>query len=233
MKVSIITICLNIHKTIERTLKSIAIQDYKNIEWIVVDGGSTDGTLNVINKYKHKIRYLISGKDNGLYDAMNKGIEKATGDIIILLNGGDEFTRGKIISDVVKKIQNVGLDNYDVFFGDNVSSNLRLKINRIIKHNAIGNFEVTKESMAKGWVPHNATVYTQKAFEKNGLFNTKNKIVSDWEWCVKAVFNDIKFCHIDLLIGVIYSGGISTTNKTQVKQEKEVVLSKYYEVVNA
>ena len=91
MKISIITVCLNSDKTIEKTINSVVSQDYDNIEYIIIDGGSNDNTLNIINKYKNHIKTIVSEKDNGIYDGINKGIKKASGEIISLIHANDIF----------------------------------------------------------------------------------------------------------------------------------------------
>ena len=91
MKVSIITVCYNSAKTIEHTIKSVAGQDYGNIEYIIIDGGSTDGTLDIIDRYKDKISVLVSEPDEGIYDAMNKGISIASGELIGMINSDDWY----------------------------------------------------------------------------------------------------------------------------------------------
>ena len=98
MKVSIITVCYNSAKTIKRTIKSVAEQDYEEIEYIIIDGGSTDGTLDIIDRYKDKISVLVSEPDEGIYDAMNKGIARATGDIIGFMNSDDWYADGAIVA---------------------------------------------------------------------------------------------------------------------------------------
>ncbi len=98
LKVSIITVCFNCENTIEKTLNSVLNQNYKNIEYIIIDGSSTDNTTKIINKYKDKIKVMISEKDNGIYNAINKGIKLATGDIISLIHVNDIFTNYGVVS---------------------------------------------------------------------------------------------------------------------------------------
>lgn len=100
MKITVVTIAFNCVKDIEITLKSVVSQTYKNIEYIVIDGASSDGTLDIINKYSDKISYIVSEPDNGIYDAMNKGLKLATGDWIIFMNAGDSFADNDVISDI-------------------------------------------------------------------------------------------------------------------------------------
>ena len=105
MKISIVTVTLNSEKTLERTIKSVLGQNYSDVEYIIIDGGSTDGTLNIIEKYKDKISKVISEKDNGLYDAMNKGIKLSTGDIVGILNSDDFFYNEEVLSIVANSFE--------------------------------------------------------------------------------------------------------------------------------
>src|SRR3989338_780018 len=102
MKVTIITVCKNAQDTIEETIKSVASQDYKDIEYLIIDGKSTDETLKIINKYKNKIDNIISEPDKGIYYAMNKGIKRSTGDLVYFLNSGDLFFDKNTVLNVVK-----------------------------------------------------------------------------------------------------------------------------------
>ena len=120
MKVSIITVSLNSEKTIEKTINSVISQDHKNIEYIIIDGGSKDNTLEIVNKYKSSITKIISEKDKGIYDGINKGIQIATGDIISLIHSNDIF----VDTNVISKIVNIFKSNTDF---DIILANLALK----------------------------------------------------------------------------------------------------------
>lgn len=115
--ITVITVCYNSATKIEETIQSIINQSYSNIEYIIIDGGSSDGTVEIIKKYSSKISYWISEKDNGIYDAMNKGIQKATGEWINFMNCGDYFYD----SDVLKNIFSNNYDNVDVIYGNSIS----------------------------------------------------------------------------------------------------------------
>ena len=113
MKISVITICLNEKNNIERTIKSVIGQTYNDFEYVIIDGGSTDGTLEIIDNYKDHIDKLISEKDKGIFDAQNKGVLNANGDYVIFLNSGDHFVNDTILEKVINK----GLES-DVVYGD-------------------------------------------------------------------------------------------------------------------
>jgi glycosyltransferase involved in cell wall biosynthesis len=113
--ISIITVCYNSVKTIEETIQSVLAQDYPAIEYIIVDGGSKDGTLDVIYQYKHKISQIISEPDNGIYDAMNKGIHLAKGNVVGLLNADDIYANNKVISAIMQVMSD---PNSEACYGD-------------------------------------------------------------------------------------------------------------------
>ena len=119
MKVSIVTVVRNAVDKIESTIKSVVTQDYDNVEYIVIDGASTDGTLEIINRYRDNITIVISEADSGIYDALNKGVKMATGDWIGLMNAGDTFFSGNVLSKVFGN--NQSLCNVDVVYGDAIA----------------------------------------------------------------------------------------------------------------
>ena len=116
MKVSVITVCYNAIRGIEKTIQSVISQSHDDIEYIVIDGGSTDGTIDVIQKYRDKIAYFVSEPDGGIYDAMNKGIKAATGEWINFLNAGDVFAS----KDAIMISMSIDTDGIDVIYGDSI-----------------------------------------------------------------------------------------------------------------
>ena len=175
MKISIITVCYNSATTIETTIQSVASQTYKNIEYIVVDGSSKDGTLNIIKKHKNKITKWISEPDKGLYDAMNKGIQMATGEVIGLINSDDLFCDNF----AVEKVMNIF--NYDHKL-DSVYADLyyvsQTDTNKIVRRWVTGNQKLFKN----GWHPAHPTFYIKKGiYDKCGYFNLDFKLAADFE----------------------------------------------------
>ncbi|GGP06534.1 glycosyl transferase [Cloacibacterium rupense] len=175
MKISIITVCYNSGKTIEDTFKSVQSQSYKDIEYIVIDGGSKDNTLQLINQYKEIIDYTVSEKDKGLYDAMNKGIEKATGDVIGFLNSDDLFCDDK----AVEKVMNIFNENPKL---DSVYADLYY----VDQNNAdkiVRKWITSKQKKFKyGWHPAHPTFYIKKeVYNQFGGFDLKFKLASDFE----------------------------------------------------
>tara|TARA_R110000822_G_scaffold89201_3_gene206286 strand:+ start:24 stop:773 length:750 start_codon:yes stop_codon:yes gene_type:complete len=175
MKISIITVSYNSGKTIETTFMSVLQQTYKNIEYIVIDGGSTDNTLKIIEKYSEIITVLVSEQDNGLYDAMNKGISLATGDVIGLINSDDLFCDPDALNKVAKVFKkNINLDSVyaDLFY---VSQQ---DINKISRRWISG----IQRKFKYGWHPAHPTFYIKKTiYDRFGLFDLSFKLAADFE----------------------------------------------------
>lgn len=175
MKISIITVSYNSDKTIETTFKSLSEQSYDDIEYIVIDGGSTDDTLNIVKKYRDIINIMVSESDKGLYDAMNKGIKLATGDVIGLINSDDLFYDHNALEKVVevfkknKKLDSVYADLYYVS---------QHNINKIIRRWVTGN----QRQFKYGWHPAHPTFYIKKSvYDKFGLFDLSFNLAADFE----------------------------------------------------
>lgn len=220
--ISIITVCYNIKDEIERTCKSIITQTSDNYEWIVVDGGSTDGTVDILNKYKDKMSIFISEKDNGIYHAMNKGIKKAIGEWCIFMNGGDCFAS----NDIIEKFEKLdGIYEYaDVIYGQTniIDSN---KKNYVKKYP----YPLTKSYFYDGnTINHQASFIKKELFEKYGLYNENYRIVSDWEKWIIFIINDCKFIRWDTIIVDFYNGGISTKQISLGKLENSKINPKYF-----
>lgn len=176
MKVSIITVVFNNKDFIESAIKSVLSQTYSSIEYIVVDGGSTDGTIEIINKYRDKIAKFISEPDKGIYDAMNKGIKMAAGEIIGTLNSDDVYADSRVIETAVKSMEE---KRVGVCWGDLVYVS-RNDISRIIRHWKSSEYEEGK--FKNGWMPPHPTFFVRKEiYGKFGAFNLNFKIAADYE----------------------------------------------------
>lgn len=183
MKVSIITVVLNNRRYISECIESVLNQTYGDIEYIVVDGASTDGTLEVIYKYKDRIAKIISEPDKGIYDAMNKGIAMATGDIVGILNSDDIYADEYVIEDVVKTISENGVDSC---YGDLVYVD-KEDTSKVIRYWKSGNFY--KERFKKGWVPPHPTFFVRReCYEKYGNFNTKFRVSADYDLMLRFLW---------------------------------------------
>lgn len=218
--VSIITVNHNEASGLERTIKSVIAQTYHEIEYIIIDGGSTDESVDIIKKYSDHITYWISEADKGIYHAMNKGIMKVTHDYVLFLNSGDEFYSDKSLQ------QLAGVANgEDFIYGDLV---LRENDKEWISHYpSIFTFSYFLTSS----LPHPSTLIKHSLFDKIGLYNEQLKIVSDWEFFTKAICKyNATYKHVGKLISVFYVGGISSNaeNKKLWEQEIQFVLQKEF-----
>ena len=203
MKVSIITATFNSRTYIENCIKSIKDQTYKTIEHIIIDGGSSDGTLDIIERYKEEISYWLSESDNGIYDAMNKGIKAATGDIIGILNSDDVYADEFVIENVVKCLSG---NNVSTCYGDlvYVDQNDTSKIVRIWK-----SCDFSKERFKKGWMPPHPTFFVRKyIYEKYGMFNLNFPMAADYELMLRFLYKyNVSTTYIPKVLVKMRTGG--------------------------
>ena len=206
IKFSVITVVKNRVSTIDKSIESILIQDYKNFEIIVIDGKSTDGTMKKLQSYKKNIKVLISENDDGVYHAMNKGLNYVTGDVVCFLNSDDFYANSKVFSSVANAFQN---EKYDIVYGDIVyiTQNKPSKIVRYWK-NAL----VSKKSFLIGHhPPHPAFFAKKKFYDKYSNFKT-NLIAADFD-LMMTIFNKSKCSHyLKKICVVMRLGGISNKN---------------------
>ena len=215
---SIITVCYNSEKTIEATLLSVLNQTYKNFEYIIVDGKSSDATLSIINKYKNKIDKIISEKDQGIYDALNKGIAISKNDIIGFLHSGDVFTDDKILAEYNKNFNS----EIDILF-----SNLKIinyKNNKIIRNWKSSKYR--KNCFFDGWTPPHPTFYAKRnCYIEFGSFNIQYKISSDIDLMFRflEIYN-LKSKYLDKYSVLMESGGLSNKNFiNKIKLNLEII----------
>ena len=221
MKVSVITVALNAAETIEATIKSVLSQDYKDIEYIVVDGGSTDGTLDIINKYKNKIAKVISEPDNGIYDAMNKGLKSSTGGILATLNSDDVYADQTTVSRMAEFIQNNGLD---AAYGDLIYVDRR-DTRHVKRFWQPGRYK--RGAFCHGWVIPHPTFFCRKGiFERFGYFNDKLQIAADFELMLRLIEKHrIKIDYLPKVIVKMGTGGKATILRGMIQGNKEIIKS--------
>ena len=205
LKFSIITVCYNSSKTIIDTIKSVNNQTYKNIEHIFIDGLSSDNTLEIIKRNSKRDNLIISEKDNGLYDAINKGIKNASGDVVGILHSDDLFPSTDIILDLATIFQE---ENLDVIYGDLQYVNKK-NSNKIVRFWKSCKF--SPKLLRKGWMPPHPTLFLKtNIYEKHGFFDLTYKISADYDFMLR-VFKDseIKFGYLPKVITKMRTGGAS------------------------
>lgn len=216
-KISIITVSYNAEKTIEKTICSVLGQKYSNIEYIIIDGASNDDTLNIIKKYANQIAFWSSEPDNGIYDAMNKGLEKATGDIIAFLNSDDWYPMDAV-ENVVKAFER----DVDIVYGDTI----KVRENGCEVYSSAENSPI--EDLHYHMVMCHQAVFARKAlFVKYGNFNLNYRIASDYEWLLKCFVNKARFIYIPKGVCYFRDGGVSSTQILPCVKEQRQIALKY------
>jgi len=207
-KVSIVTVVFNGQSTIRKTVESVFSQHYGNIEYILIDGGSKDWTLDILENYKDRISYFVSEEDDGIYDAMNKGIRAATGDVIGILNSDDFYPNKNIISDVVDVFN---ADNCDSLYGDLVYVKLS-NAEKVVRYWKTGIFSILK--LKRGWMLPHPTFFVKKSiYEKYGLYNTQLKSAADYEMILRLLHKHaITVSYLPNILVKMRIGGISNAN---------------------
>lgn len=215
-KLSIITINYNNIEGLKRTVESVIYQTWYEFEYIIIDGGSTDGSVEYLQTQNEKIDYWISEPDKGVYNAMNKGITKAKGEYLLFLNSGDHF-----FSNNVLKENNDKIEKYDLIY-------CNLKVLGEKKPRVFSCPEQLKFSfMFLASLPHPATFIKASLFEEYGLYDENYNIVSDWKFFMLALFkHDCTYTKINQIISTFYADGISTdiANKELQTMERKKVL---------
>lgn len=215
-RISIITVVKNASGTIEKTLKSVIEQKSDKVEYIVIDGLSTDGTFEIIKTYSKKIDIIISEKDEGLYDAMNKGIRMASGNIIGLLNAGDVYTKG-----LLKKVINLAqAQHYNSIIHGNmlIIDPLKGDIRKILEYS--GNiYNLTKNCC----IAHPTAFVPKWVYNKIGTYDIKFKLVADYDFFVRAILKSkIKEFHVNEIFVEFEEGGLSNNTLKCILENHKV-----------
>ncbi len=209
MKISIITITYNSENTVEDTIRSVVDQDFPDIEYIIVDGKSTDKTVDIINRYAAHVDKFVSEKDKGLYDALNKGIALATGEVVGMLHSDDVYADKNVISRVA---QTFAIDpGTDAVYADLVFVD-RSDTSKVLRTWKAGEYE--KDAFVKGWMPPHPTFFLKRsAYEKYGGFNLDLKLSADYELMLRMIHkHSLRIKYLPETIVMMRMGGISNTS---------------------
>ena len=217
MKVSLITTCYNRAATIKGSIESVLGQDYPDIEYIVVDGASSDGTLDVVNQYKDKITTIISEPDNGMYEAINKGLRAATGDIIGLVHSDDWLFSPSVISHVVECFNNTGAD---FLYGDGIFVKPDDN-NSVVRKWLGGAYRLWK--VKHGWLPLHTTCYIKRdVLMRKGFYNETYKIAADSDFLLRLLLpGDLNVVYLQENIIKMRMGGLSTNSEKRRQMWRE------------
>ena len=205
MKISVVTVCFNVARTIEATLASVAEQTHPHIEHLIVDGGSSDGTLDIVRGWRGHAPTIVSEPDDGIYDAMNKGLRLFTGDAIGFLNADDRFASDSVVSRIAEAIASA--DGLRFAYGDLV---LQRADGSPVRHWRSGPFDV--ERLSRGWLPPHPTFYVARTLaQRIGAFDTRYRIAADIDWMLRALLlPGIEACHVPEVLVAMSTGGAST-----------------------
>lgn len=218
-KLSVITIVYNNVAAIERTMLSVLNQTYKNIEYILIDGASTDGTIDVINKYKDKLAVFVSAPDKGIYDAMNKGLELVTGDYVLFMNSGDEIYSPETVAAVF-----ASAISGDIYYGETEMFDENWKSLGQRRHRAPEHFNW--HSFKFGMNVSHQAIYIKRSLTQP--FDLKYKYSSDIDWILKSTKKSSSIVNTHLYVAKYLVGGISKKKHLASLKERFKILSHYY-----
>ena len=230
---SIITVTYNAEKVLERTIKSVAAQTYPNIEYIIIDGGSTDGTLRIIQNSTSKIQNFIciSEPDNGLYDAMNKGLLRATGNYVWFLNAGDVLHEDTTVEQIISRLSNIHtskaaapLSTPDIIYGetDIVDEDGRFVAHRRLKAPK----KLSWKSFRMGMMVCHQSFIVQRATAP--LYDLQYHFSADFEWCIRCMKSANSIFNTQLVLSDYLNQGVTTRNRKASLKERFNIMTHYY-----
>lgn len=203
MKVSIITVNFNNKKGLERTIDSVINQTYQDFEYLIIDGGSTDGSFRLIESIADKLSYWCSEHDNGIYNAMNKGIQKATGEYICFMNSGDCFASNTILEDIFSQEQTA-----DILYGDvwRTKNGEKISIREFPK-------QITAEQMFRGGITHQA-IFSRRQLHIENPYDESYKMIADWHFLVHRLVDGCTFAHVGKVVCLFDITGYSCSTRS-------------------
>jgi glycosyltransferase involved in cell wall biosynthesis len=216
MKVSIITVVYNGKETLRQTIESVLSQDYPSIDYWVIDGGSTDGTLELLKEYEGRIQY-ISEKDRGIYDGMNRGLAKISGEVVGMVHSGDVYPSTDVIRSVVECFERNGVDAIygDKQYVDPISG-------KIVRYWVAGNYK--RSNWLFGWMPPHLSFYVKKSvYDRLGGYRLDLSTSADYEWMLRALYKEqISVVYLPKLLVTMLNGGVSNASwKLRFKANKQ------------
>ena len=218
-KLSVITIVYNDAKHIERTLKSVIQQTYPHIEYLIIDGASTDGTLAIVEKYRHAITTLISEKDKGIYDAMNKGLQRATGDYVLFMNAGDEIYAPHTVAQLFNQ------EPYaDIYYGETEMIDEQLRSLGQRRHKAPEHLQL--KSFRYGMSVCHQAIYIKKSLCKP--YSNQYQLSADIDWILYALTQANRIVNVKQYVAKYLVGGMSKKRHLQSLKERFQIMVHYY-----
>ena len=217
---SIVTVNLNNKEGLRNTIEHLIDQTYSNYEFIIIDGGSTDGSREIMEKYRDNISFLVSEKDRGIYHAMNKGIQHTRGKYCLFLNSGDYLVNENVLETVESKNSEA-----DILFGNLVVVSAGKIIDRIKGKNYLTFIDIYNNR-----VKHQASFIKRSLFDKYGLYNEKLKIISDWEFFIRSIgIGDATYDYLNMDISYYDNNGISNVNNmnNSSREESQIVIERH------
>ena len=217
MKISIVTSCWNRANSIANSIESVLSQDYADKEYIIVDGASTDNTMEVVNRYIDRIDSVTSEPDKGMYEGINKGLRKATGDIVGLLHSDDTFYATDTLSRIAKEFERT---DADLIYGNGIFVRAN-DTNYVVRDWISGGYE--RDRIVKGWLPLHTTVFIKRSvLETVGYYNESYKISADTDWLIRCLYkHSLKVAYLDDYIVRMKMGGASTSFKLMKRKWSE------------
>ena len=223
-KFSIITVTYNAGKVLEDTIQSVIFQTYRNVEYIIVDGNSSDNTLDIANKYKNRIDKIISEPDKGLYDAMNKGILLASGDYLCFLNAGDELHENETLQKIVHTLNQQ--EQPDVIYGETAIVDEKGHFLRMRRHATPS--KLTWKSFKQGMLVCHQAFLARRELALTTPYDLQYRFSSDFDWCVRIMKKSKNLHNTHLTLIDYQKEGMSTRNHKASLKERFLIMIKHY-----
>lgn len=224
---SIITVTYNAGKVLEETLQSVVRQTYRNVEYILVDGGSKDQTLEIANKYRAHISRMVSEPDKGLYDAMNKGIRMATGDYLCFLNARDKLHNDDTLQQVVQSLQNQ--EQPDIIYGETAIVDETGKFLHMRRLSAPE--KLHWKSFKQGMLVCHQAFWPKRTWATENLYDLQYRFSADFDWCIRIMKQTDNFMHLPFTVADYLQEGMTTRNQRASLIERFRLMCRHYGIL--